>query len=260
MKIRTVQVWVLVATIVLAASCKKSDSRAPDPTVPATPTKTPAPKDLPTQLLEGGYLWHRAAVMTGVDGKDSSYTKTKGDYLHVVNDTVIQMRGDIDYAFNKTSRYEYVSSNDSEVVYENDGVPLTYKRKRNVLIWGSGSTAYYGVPGATQIWGDINKKRMDTDRHWHYEYEHYMYHYTRANMDTLGNAVVLFAALLDSNIYLTGADSTGSLYEDFFYNAGPNEVYIETRLLYQVKENTIEYIDYNRTGTYAIDRRQYTSL
>lgn len=260
MKIRSVHAMVLLAVILLALGCKKSNTLAPTPTVPPTSTKTPAPKDLPTKLLKGGYLWHRNVVMTGVDGKDSSYTETIADYISVVNDTEIQMRSEIDYNSSKQYRYEYVSSNDSEVVYENSGTTLTYKKKRNLLIWGSGKFAHYGVPGATQKWGEVNKKRMDSNRHWYYKYQHLMLHYSRENTDTLANAVVLFKALLDSNTYLSGADSTGSVYEDFFYNAGPNEVYIETILIYKMKENKIDYIDYGRTGTYAYDMTEYTSL
>ncbi len=262
MKKRSGRLLVILATTLLAIGCKKSSSPAPNPTRPPAPTKTPAPKDLPTKLLEGGYLWHRNAVTTGVDGKDSSYTETTADRIGVINDTEIQMWSQIDYKSSIQNNFEYVSSNDSEVVYVQKKATLTYKKKRNLLVWGRGSSPYYGVPGATKIWGEINKKRLDSERHWHYKYEHMMLHYKRENTDTLANAVVLFKLLLDDKLNLSGADSTGSIYEDYIYNPGPNDLNLTTRLEYRIRDNKIDYFNYNyyMSGGYVVDIRKYTTL
>ncbi len=254
MKVLFVRTMVMVAAIMMAIGCKKMSNTDAAPTTPSVP------KDLPTQLLEGGYMWHSRGVTTGADGKDSSYMVTIADVLRVVSDTEIEVRSEINWGADTQVLYTYASSNDSEVVYAKNENFLTYKKQRNLLIWVRYNTTYYGVPGATSKWGELNKKQIDKERHWHYIYEHNMLHTTRENPDTLANAVVLYSELMYATTYLSGADSTGSIYEKFIFNNGPKQKNLSSRLKFMTEDNKIDIVDYTWNVSYVTDIHRYKTL
>lgn len=254
MRIHSLQLVVVLAAIVMVAGCKKSNN------IEAAPTPPTVPSDLPTQVLDGGYMWHSIHTTTGISGKDSSYTVTTADVLTVVSDTEILVRSEINWSSDKQVGYKYTSSNDSEVVYSKNDNYLKYKKQRNLLIWVRYNIAYYGVPGATSKWGAENRKQIDTERRWHYTYEHNMLHTTRENSDTLANAVVICAELMNATSYLSGADSTGSIYEKFIFNNGPNQKNLATQLKYKKKSNEIDIVDYNWNVSYVAEIHRYKTL
>ena len=251
MKIRVLLIVASLAAITTGTSCKKSSTSAPIPT-----------RVLNTNLLEGNYLWHKSGIMPGTDGKDSNYTTTLADGIRVLSDTELYFVSEIDYNNKSNNIYLFTSSNDSEIVYAKSGKTLTFKKKRNLLIWKLDKSTLFGVPDATSKWGNVNKKRMDTLRHWQYIYQYVMTPTaTIENSDTLANAAVLFRELLDNNTSLGGADSTGSIYEVFHMKAGPFVLNLGTRLQYWTKENKIDYLNRNNGGgSYVTIITKYKTL
>lgn len=213
MTVRILYFFVSVILFATLNSCRKQkneDSFLPMP-------------DLPTENLDGSYLWH-GKLSAYVNGKDTTVDGVVADDISVLNDTTLMISSDMNYNSNEQSVYKCRTYNDSELIFYQSTRTITYKLKRNLLVWNTGTSILYGVPGQTAKWEPLHQSKLNEVRSWHRtEIDYYTTSGTRVTLpDTIGSALLLFNSVSSQSLWIAGADSTGIFYHTSFYDAGPN--------------------------------------
>jgi hypothetical protein len=223
-----IRLGVLAVLVAVGYGCKKQSGVTPVVIHPAAPT------NLPTRQMKGSYLWHET-YWYGGSLKNDVITYA----IDVISDTAIKISksGSTGEAI-----YKYASSNDSEVVFYGSGSKITYKFNRNLIVWDRGGAVLYGVPGATAKWGALNRGLMHGNLHWHHMDVSNSSSDTVRYPDTVAYALALF-----SNGELTGADSTGCLFENYYYNSGPKEYISQGNIVYSVADDRVIVLNNNVT-------------
>lgn len=176
--------------------------------------------DIPTENLEGSYLWH-GKINAYVNGKDTVIDGIATDEINVINDTTLRISSEMNYSSNEQLEYKLTAFNDSELIFSRSKITITYKLKRKLVVWKSGLSVLYGVPGQTDKWKFLHDAKLNEARLWNRTRTGY-YGNKEILPDTIASAILLFKTFSGQSLWLAGADSTGVVYCTSNYNAGPN--------------------------------------
>jgi hypothetical protein len=219
------RILLFFASLILFAtmySCRKQKN-----VVSVSPEAMP---DFPTENLEDSYLLH-GKIYIYLNG---NYTLVDGittDEINVINDTTIAAFSEINYNSNEQLEYKLAAYNDSELIFSRSKITITYKLKRNLIVWKSGLSVLYGVPGQTDKWKFLHDAKLNEARLWNRTKTDY-YGNKEILPDTIASAILLFKTVSGQSLWLAGADSTGVVYCTSHYNAGPNEFSINGNISY----------------------------
>jgi hypothetical protein len=215
--------------------------------VDAIPPSTYTMPDLPSEDLEGKYLWH-GTIYTYINGKDTVEDGVIVDGIDVKNDTVLLINSMVDYNSNQQPVYKCTAYNDSEIVFSLSTSTITYKVNQNLIVWKRGASILYGVPGQTARWTPVHALHLEENRLWGRTKNYYKIYSSGGDTtisppDTTGSTFLLFKSISgeDKDYMLRGgaADSTGAIYHSHEYNAGPNEVHLTGTIRYIVANDSI---------------------
>ncbi|MCF8450633.1 MAG: hypothetical protein K9G49_12255 [Taibaiella sp.] len=219
---------VLFATLDSCRKQKNEDSFLPMP-------------DLPTENLDGSYLWH-GKISVYDDGKDIEVEGIVAEEINVINDSTLMIISNMNYNSNQQPEYKCRTYNDSELIFRLSANTITYKFKRNLVVWNRGTSILYGVPGQTTKWDRLHRPKLIEDRAWHRTgIDYYITSGIKVVLpDTIGSAFLLFGSVsAGRSMWLAGADSTGVVYHTSSYDAGPNIMSINGKISYFVSNDSI---------------------
>ncbi len=165
-----------------------------------------------------------------INGKDSIVVRRFADEIIYANDTGLRMASDKSSASLEWPEYKLTSFGETAVIFSRSSQQtIIYYCEQNLLVWRNGPSILFGVPGQTPKWEAIYAKQLGVPRTWartktYYDFSPY-YPTTEVLTDTIASALSLChhsGYSYSTGLQLKGADSTGLIYEEELYDAGPN--------------------------------------